>query len=120
MTYVPPVTVPTKSVVLIKRLFPIYRKRDVCIQVSNKVTFSDLNWSGGSRSTYTLVRLDDNATMSLAGWSTLAPWANPYEGAEFEMRPGFLVVQTGHFCGKESRMRIYVHPSNLTPMLQST
>jgi hypothetical protein len=111
--------VPTKSVPFVKSLFPSYKRREVEITGRNSVTISDLNWSGGSRSTYTLVSLDDNRAKSLANWSTFAPWDNPYEVAKMELRPGVAVVQTGVFCGKVSLMRIYVHPSNLTPLLES-
>jgi hypothetical protein len=111
------VKVPTKSVDFVRRLFPDYRKRDVNLLATTRVTFMDLNWSGGTRSTYSIVRLEDNAVASLSAWSTLAPWENPHEGSTIDLKPGFLVVRTGFFCGKVSTMTVYVHPSNLTPLL---
>jgi hypothetical protein len=120
MTYHPPVTVPFKSVPFLKGMFAGYKRRDINIRVCERMSFHDLNWSGGSKTDYTIVRLDDNATMSLASWGQLAPWANPYEGATIDMRPGFMIVSTGYFCGKVSLMNVYVHPDNMAPLLTFT
>lgn len=114
------ITVPTKSVPFIRKLFPDYKRRDIRIVPTEKVSFYDLNWSGGTRQSYSLVRLADEATLSLAHWSQAAPWDNPMEGATMDMKPGFLVVRTGFFCGKPSMLTIHVHPSNLTPLLPTT
>lgn len=113
----PAIEQPTKNVPLIRTLFPSYRKRNVMIRATTKVAFHDLNWSGGTRKEYTAVDLRNGNAKTMRGWNALAPWNNPYEGSSVELKPGFAVVETGHFCGKESVMRIHVHPDNMPLLL---
>jgi len=110
-------TVATREVPLVKALFPSYRKRDVRIVATTRVMFTDLNWSGGTRSEYHAVDLNNSRVKSFARWSMIAPWENPYEGASVDLIPGFAIIRTGHFCGKESVLTIYVHPENVTKYL---
>ncbi len=110
-------TEPTKNVPMVRKLFPAYRKRNVNVRATTKVTFFDLNWSGGSRSEYHAIDLSNGAARTMSNWNQLAPWANPYEGSSVELVPGFAVVKTGYFCGKESTLTIYVHPDNMPKLL---
>ena len=109
--------VPARSVPFLRKIYPDYRRRDVRIKPCTSVTFSDLNWSGGTRAEYALIRLDDKAVAHTSAWNQLAPWANPMEGTTVAMRPGFIVVRTGYACGKVAMLTIYVHPDNVAPLL---
>ena len=111
------VEIPAKNVREITNLFG-YKKRKVCIVATESVTLSGLNWSGGSRSVYTPIRLD-NFQVDASKAEELgrpAPWVNPYAGMEVPLRDGYAIVKTGHFCGQTATMTIYVHPNNM-PML---
>jgi len=94
-----------------------YRKRKVSIHVTENVTLQDLNWSGGSRSEYHAVRLSDFAVADKPGMNFPAPWANKYEGAKVPLAPGLAIAETGYFCGRESVMRLYVHPADMPKLL---
>jgi hypothetical protein len=108
-----------KAIETIVRLFPSYRKRDVCLRAVEKVSFHDLNWCGGTRAQYTAISLANGAARTMSNWNALAPWANPYEGASVALQPGCAIVETGHFCGKESPMRVYVHPADMPKLIGS-
>ncbi len=109
--------VPTKQIPWMKTLFPGYRKRAVNVVAGTKVSFYDLNWSGGTRNEYTIVDLATGDTKSFGRWNQIAPWNNPYEGATVDLPVGFAIVETGFFCGKEKTARILVHPDNMPKLL---
>ena len=93
-----------------------YRKRQFQLRVTDKVTLSDLNWSGGSRSEYTAIDLATCRTMK-PDLGRPAPWDNKAEGAIVEIPPGVAIARTGFFCGKPSTMTLYVRADNVAPLL---
>lgn len=95
--------------------FPGYRKRVVNVVPTTRVTVCDLNWSGGTRSEYFGITFSGLAfdVRSMSSWNTPAPWNNAREGTTVNLAPGTAMVRTGYFCGKESTLTIYVHPSDL-------
>lgn len=88
-----------------KLAYPSYKGRKFREDRKGRVTFYDLNWSGGTRNTYTLVRLTDGATDP--GVRNLPPWANPFEGKTVEIPAGFAIVEHSFFCGKDSGLTVY-------------
>ncbi len=102
-------TITAKSVPLVKKLFPSYRKKNVFLTAATGVNLTDLNWSGGSRSEYTVVDLD-TGVMSGVGDHMAAPWDNADENRRVNITPRQIIVKTGMFCGKPSTMSITVHP----------
>ena len=120
MAYSDRIEVPTKNVRDIARVFG-YKKRKVWIEPCESVTLRGTNWSGGSRSVYTPMNLADLRVDSRKAdeFGRHAPWNNPYDGAEVPLSNGLAMVRTGHFCGRESQMVIYVHPSNMPALLPS-
>jgi len=96
-----------------------YKRRSLWVQPAEFVTLSELNWSGGTKSIYTAVRLADFKTVGMEYLGNPAPWDNKDEGRRVPMKPGFLLVKTGFFCGKESLMTIYVHPENMSNMVEN-
>lgn len=93
-----------------------YRKHRVRIVPIDAVTLHDLNWSGGTRYSFTALDLE---TLATAGkdHSRLAPWDNPAEGKTVPLEPGVAVVCTGVFCGKTATMTIYIHPDNAAKLI---
>ena len=73
-------------------------------------------WSGGSRDTYSAVRLSDGAGVAFPGQQA-APWDNRRIDRPIEMQPGIVVVCHTIFCGKDLGLRLYVHPADAAPML---
>ena len=94
-----------------------YRKRKVYIHAAENITLHDLNWSGGTRNQYAVFTVDGQAGPTTAKYNQLAPWANPAEGARLPIPEGFVVVKSGHFCGREATARIHVHPANMPRLL---
>ena len=94
-----------------KRFLPRdYKKRDVVIIENGKVTLHDLNWSGGTRLTYTVLDADGGPISDTKKYSDMAPWENPAEGVTLPIPLGAIVVCTGHFCGKTAIAYIYANP----------
>lgn len=103
---------------LVRATFPQYRRKKVYIRASETVTFSDLNWSGGTRSEYRACTLAGEPRGSMDKYHALAPWdPRQVEGATAPIAPGCCVVRGGYFCGKESLLAIYVHPSDMPKYL---
>ena len=98
-----------------------YRRKSVSVQAASHVTLCDLNWSGGTRSTYHSMTIDGHALANTEQYSKLAPWVNHAEGAKVELPQGAILVRLGFFCGKVALATIYVNPSDmprLLPMVQ--
>ena len=94
---------------IVRCALPDYRGRRETLIALGSVSLYNLNWDGGSRNYYTAVRLADGATSTV---SPVAPWYETREGATIEVPPGFVVVESGYFCGKPSAVHVYCHPSD--------
>lgn len=79
-----------------KSAFPEFRGRKIHVRQTGTVTFSDLNWSGGTRSWFVALQTETGRTNRLA---VPAPWANPVEGKTVEIPQGVVVVEKSVFCG---------------------
>lgn len=95
------------------------RKRKVFVKAAEKVRFTGLNWSGGSRSEYSAVNLHNGQSVS-PNMSQEHPWFNPFEGKEVSVPEGVAIVEHGHFCGKPMTIKIYVNPANMPKLLEKT
>jgi hypothetical protein len=104
---------------IIRATFPNYRKRDVYLVPGTKVGFYNLNWEGGSRSVYRACTIEGQPLVGGGQMNAPAPWANAYEGLEVDLPKGAIIVEGGHFCGKESALRIHVHPENMPKLITS-
>lgn len=98
---------------IINATFPNYRKRDVTVWPKTQVTFRDLNWSGGTRAEYRACTIDGKPLDNKVDMSKDAPWNNPYEGLTVDLPVGAVIVEGGFFCGKASKLSIFVHPDNM-------
>ena len=111
--------VPRKSVqTILNATFPNYRKVKVAIQANGKCHFSDLNWSGGSRSEYRSCTLDGRSLASMANYNQMAPWdPRQIEGQSVDIPRGACIVSAGTFCGKPATAVIHVHPDDMAKLL---
>jgi len=97
--------------------FPDYSGRKIKLVETDHVTLCDLNWGGGSRNYYCLLRASDGAAMH---YEPAAPWAEMNEGSRVALSPRVLVVEHSIFCGQDCGITIYAHPeamARLKPML---
>ena len=98
---------------IIRATFPKYRKRSVNIEQRDNVMLYDLNWSGGTRSEYRACTVNGRTIENKVNLGGPAPWDNPYEGKSIPVPPGYVVVEGGHFCGKEKMLYITFNPSDM-------
>lgn len=73
-------------------------------------------WSGGTRELLAAVELETGRAVSITDTFS-APWDTGRQARTIALKPGFALLRTGHFCGKESRPQLIVHPSDLAPLL---
>ncbi len=108
------IKVKTKDVQhIVKATFPEYRKREVVIVPSEKVTFYDLNWSGGTKAQYRACGIDGSSNGRRLNMGQPAPWNNPYEGLSVDLPIDCVIVEGGYFCGKERMLYFHVNPANM-------
>jgi hypothetical protein len=100
---------------IVKATFPNYKGRTFHIEFTNKVTFFDTNWGGGSRNSYAAVRSDGKT----AKLGVPAPWINPVEGKSIELPEDVLVVEHSIFCGKDCGITIYANTCHLPKWLSA-
>jgi hypothetical protein len=97
---------------IVKATFPDYRKHKVAVKTAEKIMFSGVNWSGGSKSEYRACTIDGRPLENMVDMGMAAPWENPYEGLWVNIPPGMVVVEGGFFCGKKMMLRITVNPGD--------
>jgi hypothetical protein len=103
---------------LIQATFPDYRRKKVYVRAAETITFSDLNWSGGTRAEYRAAKLSGEFVGSTDKYHALAPWdPRQIEGQSLPIPQGYCVVRGGHFCGKQSLLAIYVNPADMPKYL---
>ena len=118
MTYNPAINVTRNDVsAIVRATFPHYKGRKFRVQAKEKVTLSDLNWSGGTRSEYRACTLDGCHTGGADSYNRMAPWENQAEGKSLPIPSGFVVVEHSIFCGKDTGLRIYVNPADMAKLL---
>jgi len=114
------ITVKTKDIKpIIQATFPKYKKREVILEVTEKVTFHNLNWSGGTRSEYRACDIAGNPVDSKVNINRPAPWQNPYEGTTINLPVNTVIVQSGFFCGKQIKAVVFIHPANMPKLLSN-
>jgi hypothetical protein len=105
----------SRAIGIIQATFPAYAGRKISVEFTRSVTFTDTNWSGGTKTDYVLVRADGMRLKLNAP----APWVNPVEGATFTLPVDVLVVTHSYFCGHDMGLTIYAHPSNAPKWLEA-
>jgi hypothetical protein len=73
-------------------------------------------WSGGSRDTYTIVRLSDGAAIQGSD-NMSSPWDQSRRDRTVTLEPGVAVVEHTIFQGKDLGLTFYIHPSDAAAML---
>ena len=102
---------------VVRAACPRYAKRKAFFHVSETVTLGGTYWDGGSRSTYTAVRLADGFSL---GAPQYAPpqFGGPRQSPVVAIPQGVAIVETGIFCGKPATASITINPCDATKFLQ--
>jgi len=103
---------------IVNATFPEYRGRKIKIDASGSVTFTDLNWSGGTRSQYRACSLAGDKSGNMDPYNNAAPWANPAEGGIVSIPVGHCVVEHSICCGRDIGLIVHVHPQDMPKHLQ--
>lgn len=111
------IKIPTKEIKWLTEQAFTTRKREVRVVIGEWVSFHNTFWDGGSKNSYRAVKLDDGSVASLVTGSS--PWTAVAEGTSVTLEPGIAIVEESVFCGKTMALRVYLHPSNVTPALQA-
>jgi hypothetical protein len=93
-----------------KAAFPDYTGRKIKTNLTGTVSFYNLNWDGGTKNEFALVRLED---LQVATGQDFAPWLNPIEGKSAKIPAGFAVVEHSFFMGKDAGITVYFSSDNL-------
>ena len=94
--------------------FPNYQGRKITLEFTDKVSFYDTNWSGGTCNQYAAVRADGASRKIYAP----APWVNPIEGKTIPLPEDVIMVEHSHFCGVDSGIHIYANPIHAPRLLE--
>jgi hypothetical protein len=92
---------------IVKLTFPNYHGRKFKLEFTDRITFYDTNWSGGTKNEYRFVHV----TGKVVALHAPAPWTTPIEGKMVELPANVLVVVRQYFCGMEVGISIYANPS---------
>jgi len=85
--------------------FPEYAGRKITVRFTDRVTFSDLNWGGGTKNEYKFIR-SDGATAEMP-----FHWYNPPEGLTVDIPTNVMVVEHSYYCGQDLGVTIHVNPA---------
>ncbi len=101
---------------LAQAVFPSYRGRKFSFQVADSVALTGTYWDGGSRSSYGGVNLSNFQAASLPQFDP-PQHGGPIQTPEVEVQPGMAVVEHSIFCGRDTGITFYVHPSDAPQLL---
>lgn len=95
-----------------------YSGKKFKVEITNEVTIpSDAGlWSGGSRDTYSVIRLADGSTIA-ASDNISSPWNDTRRDRTIPLSDGMAVIRHSMFCGKDMGLTFYVHPDNAAKLL---
>lgn len=93
-----------------------YKKRKAFFSVRESVQLSGTYWDGGSRSTYTAVRLSDGYALGAPQYDP-PQFGGPRQAPTVSIPSGVAIVETGVFCGKTAIAHVYVNPTDAAKLL---
>ena len=73
-------------------------------------------WSGGSRERYIAVELISGKMIALPDQDS-APWDSNRTTREIPLKPGFAILRTSVFCGKNMGLTYYIHPDDIVKLV---
>ncbi len=97
--------------------FPAYRGRKFRLVTCERVSLSGTFWDGGSRSSYAAFTLADSPRSASLPQYAPPQFGGPRETPVVELKPGYAIAEHSIFCGKDTGLTFYIHPSDATPLL---
>jgi hypothetical protein len=103
---------------LIRAVDPGYRKHSAIVRVGDKVSLIDLEWSGGTRHTYTVIDLTSHQLSR--------PKYDAGESRRTRQAPlvslpdNAAIIGTGMVCGKTATATVFIRQSDLSTLLPTT
>jgi len=93
---------------LLEATFPNYTGRTFKVEFTDRITFYDTNWGGGSCNQYSVIAMKSGKTKEVC---VPAPWVNTIEGKTIDLPENLVVACHTIFCGKDCGVTFYAHPS---------
>ncbi len=103
---------------VVRAVAPGYKKHKAFFSVSESVSISNTFWDGGSRSTYTAVRLSDGFSLGAPQYAPAA-FGGPREAPTAAIPQGVAIVETGVFCGKTATAHVHICPADAAKLLKA-
>jgi hypothetical protein len=92
-----------------RHVYPDYTGRRIFVDYSDTIdTGYNANWSGGTRTFYKFIRLDNGAILNVPDF---APWKRP-DNEVVKLPPGAACVTHAFFCGHEVGVTVYFPKEN--------
>ena len=85
--------------------FPIANK--LSVRLCESMQLNNVSWSGGTRSYYLGIDMATGETSSLGGNNNPVQFGGNNEGRTIELKPGFGVLESSIFCGKDMGYTLY-------------
>jgi hypothetical protein len=99
---------------IVNATFPDYTGRKFKLEISDTISFYDLNWSGGTCNKFVAV-----ANGEIHGMFVPAPWKNTAEGQTVDLPSEIVVVEHSFFCGHDMGITIHINPANTQKWLEA-
>lgn len=94
-----------------------YSGRKFSVEVCDRVTLRNTYWSGGTRSTYSLIHLASGERAAPNGNAAPFQFGGDLEGREVDIPEGCAVREHVIFCGEDLGLRFYVRAADVAPLL---
>lgn len=99
---------------LVKKYAPErFNKRIVNVESTERLQLTGLNWSGGYKNEYVAVHLESGESVHVPE----PAWNEKYRARFVQMEAGVAIICYA-YCGLGKRIEVYLHPSNITPLLE--
>lgn len=102
---------------LVKKYKPagsnLFNKRVIDVESGERIQLTGLNWSGGYKNEYVVVDLVSGESVGIPE----PAWNEKYRERFVTLREGIALICYA-FCGTGGHITLYVHPQNLTPLLE--
>ena|SRR3990167_3835250 len=95
---------------------PSYKKRLAFFTVAETVELNGTYWDGGSRSTYTAVRLADGFALGAPQYDP-PQFGGPRQAPTVAIPTGVAIVETGIFRGKTATAQVTISPADAAKLL---
>ena len=101
---------------VIRAAAPSYKKHKAFFDSAESIELQGTYWDGGSRSTYTAVRMTDGFSLGAPQYDP-PQFGGPRQAPMVTIPVGVAIVETGTFCGKPATAAVTINPADATKFL---